>query len=53
METSKKYIFLKSGESPEFGTFTEGDGVPSTISQTGIETLLDRGVIEEVTDNGE
>ena len=42
-----KYIFKQSGESPEFGTFTEGQEVTQTISETGLETLLDRGVIGE------
>ncbi len=49
----KKYIFLQSGESPEFGIFTAGEEVMQTISQIGIETLTARGVIEEVMDNGE
>lgn len=42
----KNYRFLQSGESPEFGIFTEGEEriLPSIIG----DVLVERGVAEEV-----
>lgn len=50
MET-KEYRMLQSGESPDFGPFTEGGIRTLSINIGG--PLVERGVAEEVIPDGE
>ena len=47
----KKYRFLQSGESPDFGIFTENEERMLPV-ETG-DLLWERGVAEEVIEDGE